>query len=43
MILEDPVVMGVLGAWAAALEYPGPMTLATVLTGIGWWLARRAS
>ena len=43
MILEDPVVMDVLGAWAGALEYPVPMTLATVLTGIGWWLARRES
>ena len=43
MILEDPIVMDALGLWATALEYPVPMTLATVLTGIGWWRARRAS
>ena len=43
MVLEDPIVMDALGAWATALEYPVPMTLAAVLTGIGWWLARRAS
>ena len=41
MILEDPIVNDVLGAWVAALEYPVPTTLATVLTGIGWWWARR--
>ena len=43
MILEDPVVLGGLGAWAASLEYAVPMILAAVLTGTGWWLARRSS
>jgi predicted tellurium resistance membrane protein TerC len=43
MILEDPVVIGGLEAWAASLEYAVPMTLAAALTGIGWWLARRSS
>ena len=43
MILEDPLVIGWLGAWAASLEYAVPVTLAAVLTGIGWWLARRSS
>ncbi len=43
MILEDPLVIGWLGAWAAPLEYAVPMALAAALTGIGWGLARRAS
>ena len=43
MILEDPLVIGWLGAWAASLEYAVPMALAAALTGIGWGLARRAS
>jgi YjbE family integral membrane protein len=43
MILEDPLVIGWLGAWAASLEYAVPMTLAATLTGIGRGLARRAS
>jgi YjbE family integral membrane protein len=43
MILEDPLVIGWLGAWAASLEYAVPMTLAAALTGIGRGLARRAS
>jgi YjbE family integral membrane protein len=43
MILEDPLVIGWLGAWAAALEYAVPMALAAAFTGIGWGLARRAS
>jgi YjbE family integral membrane protein len=43
MILEDPLVIGWLGAWAASLEYAVPMALAASLTGIGGWLARRAS
>ena len=41
MILEDPAVMGWLGATAHTLEYPVPGALAAVLTGVGWWLARR--
>jgi YjbE family integral membrane protein len=43
MILEDPLVIGWLGAGAASLEYAVPMALAAALTGIGWGLARRAS
>ena len=43
MILEDPVLIGWLGAGVQALEYPVPAALATVLTGVGWWLARPAS
>ena len=43
MILEDPIVIDWLGARAAALEYPVPVTLAAGLTGIGWWLSRRSS
>jgi YjbE family integral membrane protein len=43
MILEDPVVIDWLGALAHRLEYPVPVTLAAVLTGLGWWLARRSS
>ncbi|HEX7214874.1 MAG TPA: YjbE family putative metal transport protein [Methylomirabilota bacterium] len=43
MILEDPLVIGWLGASAASLEYAVPMALAAGLTGIGWGLARRAS
>jgi YjbE family integral membrane protein len=42
MILEDPVVMDRLGAWATTLEYPLPTALAAVLIGIGWWLSRRS-
>jgi YjbE family integral membrane protein len=41
MILEDPAVMGWLGETAQALEYPVPGSLAVVLAGVGWWLARR--
>ena len=41
MILEDPAVMGWLGATAHALEYPVPAAIAAVLTGVGWRLARR--
>lgn len=41
MMLEDPLVVNGLGATAHSLEYPVPVTLATVLTGVGWWLARR--
>jgi YjbE family integral membrane protein len=43
MILEDPVVIDWLGALAHRLEYPVPVALAAVLTGLGWWLARRSS
>jgi len=41
MILEDPLVVNWLGAAGHALEYPVPVTLAAVLTGVGWWRARR--
>jgi len=41
MMLEDPLVANWLGAAAPALEYPVPVMLATVLTGVGWWRARR--
>jgi predicted tellurium resistance membrane protein TerC len=41
MILEDPAVMGWLGATADALEYPVPGVLAVILAGVGWWQARR--
>jgi predicted tellurium resistance membrane protein TerC len=43
MVLEDPVVLGWLGPLAHALEYPVPGALAAILTGLGWWLARRPS
>ncbi len=43
MMLEDPIVAGWLGAAVHTLEYPGPVALAAVLTGVGWWLARRAT
>jgi len=41
MILEDPLLVNWLGAAGPALEYPVPVTLATVLMGVGWWRARR--
>jgi YjbE family integral membrane protein len=41
MILEDPVVALRLGAFTHALEYPFPLALAALLTGVGWWLGRR--
>ena len=41
MILEDPMVERRLGALAHALAYPFPLALAAILTGMGWWLARR--
>lgn len=42
MILEDPAVMGWLGATADTLEYPVPGALTALLIGVGWWLARRS-
>src|SRR5439155_1177790 len=41
MILEDPVVERRLGAVVHALAYPFPLAVAAILTGVGWWLARR--
>ncbi len=41
MMLEDPIVAGWLGTAVHTLEYPGPVTLAAILTAVGWWLARR--
>jgi YjbE family integral membrane protein len=41
MILEDPVVELRLGTHAHLLGYAVPLTLATMLFVIGWWLARR--
>jgi hypothetical protein len=41
MMLEDPVVGRHVGAVAHALAYPLPLALAAILTGVGWWLARR--
>jgi YjbE family integral membrane protein len=41
MILEDPVVERRLGALTHALEYPFPLAVAAIFTGVGWWLARR--
>jgi len=41
MILEDPMVERRLGAVVHALAYPFPLTVAAILTGVGWWLARR--
>jgi YjbE family integral membrane protein len=41
MILEDPVVMNMLGALAHTLEYPLPLAVGVVIATIGWWLARR--
>jgi YjbE family integral membrane protein len=43
MMLEDPFVIDWLGALAHALEYPLPVALAAVLTGMGWGLARRST
>jgi YjbE family integral membrane protein len=40
MLLEDPLVVGWVGAIGPALEYPVPSALAAVLTGTGWWMAR---
>ena len=40
MLLEDPLVVDWLGAVGPALEYPVPVALAVVLTGLGWWMAR---
>jgi YjbE family integral membrane protein len=40
MMLEDPLVVGWLGAVGPTLEYPVPSALAAALTGTGWWLAR---
>jgi YjbE family integral membrane protein len=42
MILEDPVVMNMLGALARTLEYPLPLAVGIVIATLGWWLARRA-
>ncbi len=41
MILEDPMVERRLGAVVHALAYPFPLAVAAILTGVGWWLARR--
>ncbi len=41
MMLEDPVVGRHLGAVAQALAHPLPLTMAAILTAVGWWLARR--
>lgn len=43
MMLEDPFVIDWLGALARAMEYPLPVALAVVLTGLGWGLARRST
>lgn len=41
MFLEDPVVERRLGAVVHALAYLFPLAVAAILTGMGWWLARR--
>jgi YjbE family integral membrane protein len=41
MILEDPVVMNMLGPLALTLEYPLPLAVGVVIATLGWWLARR--
>lgn len=41
MILEDPVVVDLLGALAPTLEYPLPLVVGGVIATLGWWLARR--
>ena len=42
MILEDPIVVNLLGApLAHTLEYPLPLAMGAALAAIGWWLARR--
>ena len=41
MVLGDPIVATRLGGAARSLEYALPLGLAAVLTGFGWWSARR--
>lgn len=41
MILEDPVVMNMLGVLAHTLEYPLPLAVGIVIATLGWWRARR--
>ncbi len=41
MILEDPVVATRLGSLVHVLEYAVPLTVAAIVTALGWWLARR--
>ena len=42
MILEDPVVVNLLGApLAHTLQYPLPFAAGAVLAAMGWWRARR--
>jgi hypothetical protein len=40
MILEDPVVMKVLGAGMSFFHYPFPLALGVVITVLGWWVAQ---
>ena len=41
MMLEDPLVVDGLGAFAPALEYPVPAAIGAVVAGLGWWWSRR--
>jgi YjbE family integral membrane protein len=41
MIVSDPVVHGVLGPAADVAHYAVSVLLGVVLTGLGWWFARR--
>jgi len=41
MMLEDAVVASRLGSLAHVVEYTVPLALAMILTGLGWWFARR--
>jgi len=40
MMMEDPVIQRWLGDAAALLHHLAPITIALVITAIGWWLGR---
>jgi len=42
MILKDKMVHGWIGPWAGFLHWTVSAVLGVALTGLGWWLARRA-
>jgi YjbE family integral membrane protein len=42
MILKDSLVHGWIEPWVPVLHWVAPAALGVALTGLGWWMARRA-
>ncbi len=42
MMVKDKIVHGWIEPWAGVLHWGIPVVLGVALTGLGWWLARRA-